>query len=76
MSLRYPPTFNHPVTPIYRPHTNINSMIYLADLHYDVGIYCYSSIVLNAILSHLLYQFIYVCILTCLFKNHISNSPY
>ena len=38
----------------YIPIKNINSMIYLAYLHSDIGDYCYSPVVLNALLSHLL----------------------
>ena len=38
----------------YRPIKNINSMIFLADLHSALGDYCYSPVVLNCILSHLL----------------------
>ena len=37
----------------YRPIKNINSMIFLADLHSALGDYCYSPVVLNSILSHL-----------------------
>ena len=38
----------------YRPIKKINSMIFLADLHSALGDYCYSPVVLNSILSHLL----------------------
>ena len=38
----------------YRPIKNINYMIFLAFLHSDLGDYCYSKVVLNSILSHLL----------------------
>ena len=38
----------------YRPIKNINSMILLADLHSALGDYCYSLVILNSILSHLL----------------------
>ena len=38
----------------YRPIKNINAMILLADLHSTLGDYCYSSVVFNYILSHLL----------------------
>ena len=38
----------------YRPIKNINSMIFLADLHSALGDYCYSQVVFNSILSHLL----------------------
>ena len=38
----------------YRPIKNINSMIFLADLHSALGDYCYSPVLLNYILSHLL----------------------
>ena len=38
----------------YIPINNINSRIFLADLHSALSDYCYSPIVLNSILSHLL----------------------
>ena len=38
----------------YMPIKNINSMIFLADLHSALDDYCYSPVVLNSILSHLL----------------------
>ena len=38
----------------YRPIKNINSIIFLADLHSALSDYCYSPVVLNFILSHLL----------------------
>ena len=38
----------------YRPIKNINSMIFLADLHSSLGDYFYSPVVLKSIISHLL----------------------
>ena len=38
----------------YRPITNINSMIFLAELHSALSDYCYSPVVFNSILFHLL----------------------
>ena len=46
-------THNQKTRIIYRPIKNINSMIFLADLHSALGDYCYSPVVLNVILSHL-----------------------
>ena len=46
-------THNQKTRIIYRPIKNINSMIFLADLHSALGDYCYSPVVLNFILSHL-----------------------
>ena len=36
------------------PIKNINSMILLADIHSDLGEYCYSQVVFNSILFYLL----------------------
>ena len=38
----------------YRPINNINFMIFLANLYSALGDYCYSQVVLNSILCHLL----------------------
>ena len=38
----------------YIPIKNINSMIFLVDLYSDLSDYCYSPVVLNSILSHLI----------------------
>ena len=51
-------TLNQKTRITYRPITNINSMIFLADLHYALGDYCYSPVVLHSILSHLLNKYI------------------
>ena len=47
-------TLNQKTRITYRPIKNINSMIFLADLHSALGDYCYSPVVLNSILSHLI----------------------
>ena len=47
-------TPNQKIRITYRHIKNINSMIFLADLHSDLSDYCYSPVVLNYILSHLL----------------------
>ena len=47
-------TPNHKIRITYRPIKNINSMIFLVDLHSALGDYCYSPFILNSILSHLL----------------------
>ena len=47
-------TLNQKTRITYRPIKKINSMIFLADLHSALGDYCYSPVVLNSILSHLL----------------------
>ena len=47
-------TLNQKTRITYIPIKNINSMIFLADLHSALGDYCYSPVVLNSILSHLI----------------------
>ena len=47
-------TTNQKISITYRPINHVNSMIFLADLHSALGDYCYSPVVLNSILSHLL----------------------
>ena len=47
-------TLNQKTRITYRPIKKLNSMIFLADLHSYLGDYCYSPVVLNSILSHLI----------------------
>ena len=56
-------TPNQKIRITYRPIKNINSMIFLADLHSALVDYCYSPVVLNFILSHLL-------------DKHVLQKPY